>query len=80
MAKHDYCFDYVITLLKNFIISYHKWLGGPWNTLLSRPWLDDPKYVGHLGHFFGGSTGEVGLIHKLNYLDVTRIINRSHVL
>ena len=24
--------------------------------------------------------GQVGLIHKLNYLDVTRIINRSHVL
>ena len=24
--------------------------------------------------------GQVGLIHKLNYLDVTRIFNRSHVL
>ena len=23
--------------------------------------------------------GQVGLIHKLNYLDVTRIFNRSHV-
>ena len=33
--------------------------------------VDDP---GHLGHFL---VGQVGLIHKLNYLDVTRI---SHVL
>ena len=24
---------------KNFIISYYKWLGGPWPTLLSRPCL-----------------------------------------
>ena len=24
--------------------------------------------------------GQMGLIHKLNYLDVTRIFNRSHVL
>ena len=24
--------------------------------------------------------GQVGLIHKLNYLDVTWIFNRSHVL
>ena len=23
--------------------------------------------------------GQLGLIHKLNYLDVTRIFNRSHV-
>ena len=34
-------YDYVITLaIKNFIIKYHKWLGGPWPTwptLLSRP-------------------------------------------
>ena len=36
--------------------------------------LDDPEY---LGHFL---VGQVGLIHKLNYLDVTCISNRSHVL
>ena len=24
--------------------------------------------------------GHVGLIHKLNYLDLTRIFNRSHIL
>ena len=35
---------------------------------------DDPDNLGHLGHFL---EGQVGLIHKLNYLDVTRI---SHVL
>ena len=35
---------------------------------------DDPENLGHLGHFL---VGQVGLIHKLNYLDVTRI---SHVL
>ena len=39
--------------------------------------LDDPDYLGHLGHFL---VGQVGLIHKLNYLDVTWIFNRSHVL
>ena len=38
---------------------------------------DDPEYLGHLGHFL---VGQVGLIRKLNYLDVTRIFNRSHVL
>ena len=31
---------------------------------------DDPDNLGHLNRFFGGS---VGLIRKLNYLDVTRI-------
>ena len=36
---------------------------------------DDPDYLGHLGHFFGESGG---LIHKLNYLDVTQIFNISH--
>ena len=35
---------------------------------------DDPDY---LGHFL---VGQVGVIHKLNYLDVIRIFNRSHVL
>ena len=35
--------DYVVALSKkfNFIINYHKWLGGPWSTwptLLSWPW------------------------------------------
>ena len=29
---------------------------------------DDPDYLGCLGHFFAG---QVGLIHKLNYLNVT---------
>ena len=38
---------------------------------------DDPDYLGHLGHFFAG---QVGLIHKLNYLDVTQIFNSSHIL
>ena len=38
---------------------------------------DDPDYLGHLDHFL---VGQVGLIHKLNYLDVTQIFNRSHVL
>ena len=32
--------------------------------------LDDPDNVGHLGNFF---MGQVGLIRKLNYLDVTQI-------
>ena len=36
--------------------------------------LDDPDNLGHLGHFL---VGQVGLICKLNYMDVTRI---SHVL
>ena len=36
--------------------------------------LDDPDNLDHLGHFL---EGQVGLIRKLNYLDVTRI---SHVL
>ena len=35
---------------------------------------DDPDNLGHLGHFL---EGQVGLIRKLNYLDVNRI---SHVL
>ena len=35
---------------------------------------DDLDNLGHLGHFL---EGQVGLIHKLSYLDVTRI---SHVL
>ena len=34
---------------------------------------DDPDNLGHLGHFL---EGQVGLICKINYLDVTRI---SHV-
>ena len=38
---------------------------------------DDPDYLGHLGHFL---VGQVDLIRKLIYLDVTRIFNRSHVL
>ena len=33
---------------------------------------DDPDNVGHLGHFL---MGQVGLIHKLNYLDVIRIFS-----
>ena len=33
-----------------------------------------PDNLGQLGHFL---VGQVGLIHKLNYLNVTRI---SHVL
>ena len=32
--------------------------------------LDDPDNLGHLGHFL---EGQVGPIHKLNYLDATRI-------
>ena len=36
--------------------------------------LDDPDY---LGHFL---VGQVGVIHKINYLDVIRIFNRSHVV
>ena len=39
--------------------------------------LDGPEDLGHLGHFL---IGQVGLIHKLNNLGVTRIFNRSHVL
>ena len=31
----------------------------------------------YLGHFL---VGQVGLIRKLNYLDVTQMFNRSHVL
>ena len=33
---------------------------------------DDPDYLGHLAHFL---VGQVALIHKLNYLDVTQIFN-----
>ena len=32
--------------------------------------LDDPDYLGHLGHFL---KGQVGLICTLSYLNVTRI-------
>ena len=39
--------------------------------------LNDPDYLGHLGYFL---EGQVGIIHKLNYLDVTQICNRSHAL
>ena len=39
--------------------------------------LDDPDYLGHLDHFL---VGQVGLIRKLNYLNVTGIFNRSYVL
>ena len=38
---------------------------------------DDPDYLGHLSHFL---VGQVGLIRKLNDLDVTLIFNRSHIL
>ena len=38
---------------------------------------DDLDYLGHLGHFL---VDQVGLIRKLNYLDLTQIFNRSHVL
>ena len=31
---------------------------------------DDPENLGHSGHFL---VGQVGLIHKLNYLDLTQI-------
>ena len=31
---------------------------------------DDPDNIGHLFHFL---VGQVGLIHKVNYLDVTWI-------
>ena len=36
--------------------------------------LDDLDY---LGYFLAG---QVGLVYKLNYLDVTRIFNRSLIL
>ena len=39
-------------------------------------WSDDPDYLGHLGHFFGGSSRSH---RKLNYLDVNWTFNRSHV-
>ena len=39
--------------------------------------LDDPDYLGHLSHFL---VGQVGIIRKLNYLGVTQIFNRSHIL
>ena len=35
--------------------------------------LDDPDNVGHF--LMGQVTTQVGLIHKLNYLDVTRIFS-----
>ena len=38
---------------------------------------DDPDYLVNLGTFL---VGQVGLIRKLNYLNVTWIFNRSHVL
>ena len=38
---------------------------------------DDPDNLGHLGHFFVTFLeGQVGVICKLNYLDLTQI---SHV-
>ena len=43
----------------------------PWATVISNrveSGSDDPDYLGHLGHFL---VGQVGLIRKLNYLDVT---------
>ena len=55
------------------IISYlHKW---DRNRVESGS--DDPEYLGHLDHFFGGSSGSY---LQLNYLDVTRIFDRSYVL
>ena len=39
--------------------------------------LDDPNYLGHLDHCL---VGQVRLICKLNFLDVTWIFNRLHVL
>ena len=38
---------------------------------------DDPDYLAHLGHFL---VGQMGLICKINYLDLTWIFNRSHIL
>ena len=38
--------------------------------------LDDPGNLGNLGHFL---MSQAGLIHKLNYLHVTKIFNRSDV-
>ena len=38
---------------------------------------DDPDYLGHSAHFL---VGQVGLMCELIYLDVTQILNRSHVL
>ena len=35
---------------------------------------DDPDNLGHLGHFL---EGQMGLIHNLNYLNVTRIFHDS---
>ena len=35
---------------------------------------DDPHNLGHLGHFL---VGQMGLIHKLNYLNVTSILHVS---
>ena len=51
------------------LVSKH---GRQYNIIISRvdSGLDDPDNVGHLGHFL---MGQVGLIRKLNYLDVTRI-------
>ena len=38
---------------------------------------DISDYLGHLSHFFGGSSG---LHPQINYLDMTWLFNRSHVL
>ena len=39
--------------------------------------LDNLGHLGHLGHFLMGQVSVI-LFHKLNYLDVTWISNRSH--
>ena len=49
------------------IIVHGRWIDGP-------PW-DDLDNLGHLGHF---SVGQVGFIHKINFLDV--IGYYAHVL
>ena len=41
--------------------------------------MGDPDYLGHLGHLGHFLVDQVGFIRKLNYLDVIRIFNRSHV-
>ena len=39
--------------------------------------LDDLGYLDQMGHFL---VCQAGLIHKLDYLDVTQIFNRSYIL
>ena len=60
-------------------LSFSGWPVAPASVLHTRveSGSDGPDYLGHLGHFL---MGQVGVIHKLNYLDVTCIFNRSHVL